>query len=316
MNSKTILITGGTGLIGRVITRQLLERGYKIIILTRNHSALKQAAIHVNLTYAGWDIKNQRIDKDAVLRADHIIHLAGAGVADKRWSKKRKQEIVDSRVKSSSLLVKTLKENENKVKSVISASAIGWYGPDISSLQKEKGFSETDPPSADFLGSTSKRWEESVEPVTHLGKRLVKFRTGIVLSNEGGAFPAFSRPVRFGIVPLLGSGRQIISWIHIDDLAAMYINAIENEKISGTYNAVSPRPVSNKELMTTIARQMKGKFYFTIPVPSFALKLLMGEMSIEVLKSATVSCEKIRSEGFVFRYPSIAEAIKNLCTSR
>lgn len=305
----TVLITGGTGLIGTALSRLLTERGHNIIILTRD---LTQADPLPNISYAKWDIKAQTIDTTAIQQADHIIHLAGANVADKRWTKKQKKEIVESRTHSAALLVKALKENSNKVQSVISASGIGWYGPDSQSVIKRGGFSESDPNADDFLGQTCLQWEQSIEPVTAMDKRLVKLRTGIVLSNEGGALKEFRKPLRAGVAAILGGGKQIISWIHIDDICRMYCYAIENEHLTGAYNAVAHQPVSNKTLVLKLAKQMRGKFYLPLHVPSFALNLVLGEMSIEVLKSAAVSNEKIRHTGFKFLYPTLEAALNQL----
>lgn len=306
---ETVLITGGTGMIGKALTTALLEKNYNVIILSRN-AANEQRPTN-NLSYAQWNINDQTIDKAAIAKADYIIHLAGAGVADKRWTKKRKKEIVDSRVKSGELLVKALQENTNKVKAIISSSAIGWYGPDPS-IPNPHPFTEDDPADDGFLGTTCLKWERSIEPVTKLNKRLVKLRIGIVLSNEGGAFKEFKKPVRFGVAAILGSGKQIISWIHIDDLIRLFISAFENEKMNGSYNAVAPHPVSNKDLTIQLARIKKGKFFIPVQVPSFILKLVLGELSIEVLKSATVSCSKIHDTGFTFQFPSIDAALKAL----
>lgn len=305
----TILLTGGTGLIGRALTEALLERNYKVIILTRQ-PGLKQQGNN-NLSYAAWNLQKQTIDEEAVRKADYIINLAGAGVADKRWTKKRKQEIVDSRVKGGELIVKAVKEIPNNIKGVINASAIGWYGADPA-ISNSRPFAENDPADDEFLGDTCRQWEKSIDPVLDLGKRLVKLRTGIVLSNEGGALKEFKRPLRFGIAAILGNGKQVISWIHIDDLVRMYIAAIEDEKINGVYNAVAPQPVSNKTLAIQLAKISKGQFFIPVYVPSFVLKLVLGEMSIEVLKSATVSCDKIHQAGFVFQYPSLEAALQNL----
>ena len=305
----TVLITGGTGLIGRGITRALLERNYNVIILSR--SVANDQPATANLSYAQWNIRDQTIDKDAVARADYIIHLAGAGVADKRWTKKRKQEIVDSRVKTGELIVKTLKENTNKVKAIITSSGIGWYGPDPS-IPDPRPFTEDDPAYDDFLGQTCREWQKSLEPVTESGKRLVTLRTGIVLSNDGGAITEFKKPLKFGIAAILGNGKQVISWIHINDLVQLYIAAMENENINGVYNAVSPNPISNKQLTLQLARINKGKLFIPVYVPSFVLRLVLGEMSIEVLKSATVSCNKILNTGFLFSYPTIEKTLKDL----
>jgi len=312
---KTILITGGTGMVGRALTKALLEKGYSVIVMGRGgirDAVLRQAQDDSRLEFAKWYVEKQEIDAAAVAKADYIVHLAGAGVADKRWTTKRKKEIVDSRVKSGALLVHSLKTIHNKVKAMISASAIGWYGADdpIHDLSPDRMFVESDKAADDFLGQTCKQWEESIEPVGALGKRLVKLRIGIVLSTEGGALKEFLKPLRFGVASVLGSGKQIISWIHIDDLVNMFITAIEREDIHGLYNAVAPSPVSNKELILTLAKA-RNKFYIPVPVPSFLLKIMLGEMSIEILKSATVSSAKAQKVGFTFQYSDINTALKS-----
>lgn len=301
---KTVLITGGSGLVGTALRHALLTKGYKVIILTRNAAGKKSTDV---LSYAEWNVEEQQIDKSAIAGADYIIHLAGAGVADKRWTKKRKKEIVNSRIDSSKLIVDNLRLVPNKVKAIISASAIGWYGADPA-IPNPHPFIESDPADNEFLGDTCKKWEASIDAVEQIGKRLVKLRTGIVLSNKGGALKEFKKPLGFGMAAILGNGKQVISWIHIDDLVEMYIAAIENETIRGVYNAVAPNPVSNKEFILHLAR--KNKFFIPIHVPSFLLKIVLGEMSIEVLKSATVSCNKIQAVGFVFHHPTLQVALK------
>lgn len=305
----TVLITGGTGMIGKALTHALVERNCKVIILSRK--PVDQQPVTNNVSYATWNIADQIVDIEAIQRADYIIHLAGAGIADKRWTKKHKQEIIDSRVKSGELLVKVLQEIPNKVKTLISASAIGWYGADPV-IPNPKPFMEDDPADSSFLGDTCKQWEKSAEAAIELGKRVVKIRTGIVLSNEGGALHEFKKPLRFGIAAILGTGRQVYSWIHIEDLVRLYISAIEDDNMRGAYNAVAPKPISNKELIIQLAHAKKGRFFIPVYVPSFVLKTIIGEMSIEVLKSATVSCDKIHYTGFTFLYPTIDAALKNL----
>jgi uncharacterized protein (TIGR01777 family) len=306
-----VLITGGTGLVGTAVKNLLLQKGYEVVLLTRS-TVSKEG-------YAHWDINAGTIDATAIAGADYIIHLAGAGVADKRWSIARKQEILDSRTKSSALLVKALAETPNKVKAVISASAIGWYGPDQNNGDNHlaaQGFVETDPSYPDFLGTTCAAWEASIAPVTAntngLQKRLVCLRTGIVLSKQGGALKEFLKPLAVRMAAVLGNGKQMISWIDVRDLAKMFVYAIEHENLSGSYNAVAPSPVSNKTLTKTLASVLYGKFYITTYVPSFVLKIMLGEMSIEVLKSTTVSAQKIQDAGFVFDYPEITKSLSSL----
>ena len=306
---ETVLITGGTGMVGKAITTHLLANGYKVIILTRQLPVTKNKASAVE--YALWDINAQTIDITALQKADYIIHLAGAGVVDKKWTPAYKLEIQNSRTESSKLIIHTLHNNVNKVKAIVSASAIGWYGEDT--FKHEKSFVETDKPSAGFLGKTCQLWEQSIEPVEALQKRLVKLRIGIVLSNDGGALAEFKKPIRLGVAGILGNGKQVVSWIHIDDLCRLFINAVENDQLYGSYNAVAPNPVTNKTLTIELAKKMKGKFFIPLHVPAFILKVMLGDRSIEVLKGATVSSEKIVKTGFTFLYPTINLALKQLC---
>lgn len=312
----TVLITGGTGLIGKALCRTLLSKGYEVIVLTRKIPV--KNPIDPRVKYAEWNVKEQTIDANAIKQADHIVHLAGANVGDKRWTTKRKNEIVESRTQSSALIIRALKENQHKVKSVISASAIGWYVPNRDDGQKNeawKGRHEDEPSDESFLGTTCKLWEESVEPINSMGIRLVKLRTGLVLSNEGGLIKEFKKPLRFGFATILSNGRQVLSWIHIDDLVRLYIYAIENESMRGVYNAVAPTPVTNRSFVLQFAKEIKGKFYVPIYIPSFVLKIVLGEMSVEVLKSVKISSEKTKKAGFIFSYPEVKAALRQLCAS-
>jgi uncharacterized protein (TIGR01777 family) len=308
---ETVLITGGTGMIGKALAKLLLVKGYQLIILTRSSGSTKDyfLSTHPAVKLLTWNPGTGEIDEQAIREADHIIHLAGAGVADKRWTAARKREIQESRSLSSTLLLNSLRNIPNNVKSVVSASAIGWYGPD-----KAKGhpFTETDPAHDDFLGQTCKLWEECILPVRQTGKRLVIFRTGIVLSNEGGALRQFKRPAKFGFASILGSGKQIVSWIHIDDLCRLYLEAITNQQWNTVFNAVASYPVDNKTLSVELVKHMKGRFFIPLPVPAFLLRLIFGELSVEVLKSANITNAKVRQTGFQFLYPSIIPALQDL----
>jgi uncharacterized protein len=306
---QTVLISGGTGLVGKALTKLLTAKGYSVIILSRQLPSDKGQLPESNISYAKWDVKQQQMDIEALQKADYIIHLAGAGVMEKKWTEEYKKEIVCSRTESAKLIVESLKQNPNKVKAVISASAIGYYGEDKSA---GKFFTEDDPADNNFLGETCKLWEESITPVTALNKRLVKLRIGIVLSKNGGALKEFITPLKLGVAAILGNGKQMISWMHIDDLCRLFLFAFENEKMNGVYNAVAPAPVNNKTLTLTLAKKMKRLFYIPFYVPVFILKIMLGNRSIEILKSATVSCKKTIAAGFDFKFENIDEALEDI----
>jgi len=293
-------------MIGTALIKELVNKNHEIIILTRDKSGKKPGK---NTSYAEWDVRKQTIDREAIERSEIIVHLAGANVSEGRWTDKRKKEIRDSRVKTGEMIVKAMSEIPNRIRAVVSASAIGYYGPDPQ-VPNPKPFVETDQPASDFLGTVARQWENAIGRAEELGKRVVVVRTGIVLSREGGAYPEFKKPLRFGLATILGSGKQIVSWIAIDDLVRIYTEAIENENWSGAFNAVAPAPVSNKELVMQVAR--KQKFFIPVHVPVIALKAVLGEMSIEVLKSATVSSEKARQQDYEFLYPTLEKAIQKL----
>ena len=304
-------------MIGTALSRHLLDEGYHVIILSRNpRETAREHGLSTNrnlfkssgsLYYASWDPAHMTLDASAIREADYIVHLAGAGVADKRWTENRKREILESRTVGSSLLVKALSENPNKVKAVVSASAIGWYGPD-----KGRPFIESDPASGDFLGRTCVEWEKSIDPVAALGKRLVKLRLGIALARQGGALREFRRPLYTGLATILGDGRQSVSWVHIEDICCAFTHAIEKDGVEGVYNLVAPKPVTNRELILSLARKTNGRLFLPVRVPSSVLRLALGEMSVEVLKSAEVDSSKIRQSGFEFRFEDIDSAMKDL----
>ncbi len=298
--SKNVLITGGTGLIGKVLTDLFIKEGYKVNVLSRS----KRNDDKVN--YYVWDLDKEYIEEGA-LDVDCIIHLAGAGIADQRWTDHRKKIIIDSRVKSTALLEKYLKEYKGKKPSYIGASAIGIYGGQDSYPVSEDEIEED---RSQFLVDVTYRWEEAHEKLTPLVSNLALVRIGIVLSTEGGALKPMLVPFLFRMGNYFGNGKQIMSWIHIKDLAGM-IFFIAKNNLSGAYNAVAPSPVNGKTLVSTIAEVKPGPF-LQFGAPEFILKLIFGEMSQAILMSTNVSAKKIQSKGFNFEYENIHKAIKNL----
>ncbi|MEO7444108.1 MAG: TIGR01777 family oxidoreductase [Ferruginibacter sp.] len=302
---QTVVITGGTGMIGTALSSWLSKANYKIIIYTRNVGTHKPKG---NITYASWDVEKKEIDEKPLLQADYIIHLAGAGVMDKRWSENFKKEIIKSRVESALLIINKLRTLPHHVKAIISASATGYYGPD----KALPVFTEDASSADDFLGTTCRLWEESVLEARELNIRTVFLRTGIVLSKEGGALEAFRNPLKFGIAGIPGNGKQTCSWIHISDLCGMYVKALKDEKMTGPYNAVAPVPVPLQTVITNLAKKLNGNKFIILHAPAFFLKLLLGERSIEILKSVTVSSEKIEKEGYTFLFRKIDTCLDDL----
>jgi uncharacterized protein (TIGR01777 family) len=301
MTPKTILITGGTGLLGMELARLLKQKGYRLHLLSRSG---KCPAPYDELFI--WDVYNGTIDERAIQSADAIIHLAGEGIADQRWTEKRKLEIIDSRVKSIGLLKNAARKL--KVNPIfISASAIGFYG----GITTDKVFTEADAPATDFLGTSCRKWEEAADTLSEIAPRVVKIRIGIVLSDKGGALPKMAAPVKMGVGAALGSGKQHVPWIHIQDIARVFVHALENEHMKGVYNAVAETHCTNRELTKTIAKVLKRPFW-PIPVPAFGLKLLFGEMSAAFLEGSPVSNEKLIRSGFYFNFPELEPALKNL----
>ncbi|MCC8425087.1 TIGR01777 family oxidoreductase [Mucilaginibacter sp. UR6-11] len=298
--SKHILLTGGTGLVGRKLTELLLDKGYRVSHLSR------KPGTHPNITTYLWDVNNGEIDEACIDGVDTIVHLAGAGVADSRWTAKRKEEIIKSRTKSIGLIYKVLKSRDHQVTSVVSASATGYYGDRADQL-----LNEDSAPGTDFLANCCLQWEHAVDAGESLGLRIVKFRTGVVLDATGGALAKLAGPVKFGFGSPLGNGKQWIPWIHERDVIRMYLYGIENENLTGDYNMVAPNPVTNKQLTKAIAGELHRPLWLP-KVPAFALKLILGEMSAVVLNSTKVSAQKIEEMGFKFQYPTLMWALKEI----
>lgn len=291
-----ILITGGTGLIGKALTEKLKSEGHSVAILSRSGGDFN------------WNVRDHFLDPLAMKNVDAIVHLAGAGIAEKRWSTARKKEIVDSRVESARLLVDTLASINHKVKTVVSASGMGYYGADTGELICTE-MSNSD---LDFVAECTREWEKSVDPFVVQGLRVVKLRIGLVMSSQGGIFRVLAKPVHWFLGAILGTGKQWQSWIHIDDLVEMFYLTLTNSSASGVYNAVAPKPIRHREMMELIANKLKRPLIFPA-IPSWVLKVMLGEMAILVTGGNFVSSEKIQKElRFTFKYTSFKEAIKKL----
>ena len=298
----SILVTGGTGLIGKKLCELLRNKGHKVTILSRNQVPKP------NCYY--WNLETNYIDAKAVVEADFIIHLAGASIADKRWTKERKTALIESRLQSTNLLFQKIKELNPYLKAFISASGVGYYGTTTST----KIYEENDESGTDFLSEICKLWENASNQFKTLNVRTVILRTGLVFSEKGGAIEKISKPIKFGIGAALGSGKQYIPWIHIEDLCNMYIEAIENTEINGIYNAVAPEYITNKTLTKIIARTLKKPLWLP-NIPTFVLKFILGEMAVILLEGSRISSKKIITVKFNFKYPTLTEALHNLISS-
>ena len=301
-----VLITGGSGLVGTRLTEILLERGFRVSHLTRK---VEEKTIEGKplKTYL-WDIKKGVIDEKALLEADYLVHLAGAGIADENWSDERKKEIIESRTKSIDLIVNKLKTLPHRIISFASASGIGYYGADTG----DEHISEQHTPGTDFVADCCIQWEAAADKIQVLGIRTVKLRTGIVLSEKGGALPKLTQPVRWGVGAALGTGKQWQSWIHLDDLCEMYIKSLTDKQMTGAYNAVAPNPVTNYNL-TKISAQVLSRPFWMPNVPEFTLKMVFGEMASIVLGGNYVLNQRIKQEtDFDYKFVEVKGALEDL----
>lgn len=294
---RKVLITGGSGLIGRRLSFLLKSRGYEVRILSRSNNPKNNYKTFV------WNVSEQYINDSAFEGLNHIIHLAGAGIADKRWSEKRKKEIIASRVASTNLLYNSVKRLKTPLNSFISASATGYYG----AVTSETIFEEKDKPAKDFLGKVCSLWEDSIFQFNEIKIRTVALRTGIVLSKDGGALKKMKTP----IITSLGNGKQYMPWIHIDDLCELYIKAIEDEQFKGAFNAVSPEHISNLSFSKKISKIFNYPF-LALGAPSLILQIVFGEMSTIILNGSRISANKIKQAGFKFKFENLEKALKNL----
>lgn len=301
---KNVLISGGSGFIGRNLTTLLLAKGYSVSILSRSEKQNKG-----DVFYYKWDVAKQTIDEEAILKADYIIHLAGENIAEKRWTAKRKAAIIDSREKSTQLLYSILKKHYKKLDAFVSASAVGIYG----AVNGEEICTEDMKPANDFLGYTCQKWEDSIDFIENLNIRTVKIRTGLVLGKNDGFLKKLIPLFKYRLGSSLGSGKQYMPWIHVDDLCAIYLQAISDASMEGPYNAAICDNTTNTLFSKTLARVF-GYSIWLPNVPAFVLKLVMGEMAKIVLTGRRVSSDKIEQTGFKFKFNNLEEALRNCLT--
>lgn len=297
---QEILITGGTGMIGRHITRILQKKGYTVKYYSRNPEKEKEIP-----TYK-WDLDKQEADPAALTNTGTIIHLAGANVGDKRWTPSQKEVIIQSRTRSTALLHQLLRENDHQVKTIISASAIGYYG--FHSADKK---TEESAPGKDFMAEVTAAWEDAVDRLAAPGIRIVKLRIGVVLTMEGGALERIAGFVRYYAGAPVGNGKQCMSWVHLQDVCRMFVHAVETQTMAGPYNVVAPNPVSNSEFTKELAEVMHRPVILP-NVPPFMIRLLFGEMGTMVLGGANVSSSKTEDSGFSFEFPTLRPALQDL----
>lgn len=298
--AKNILVTGATGLVGKKLVPLLLRQGHRVSVLSRKKSEIPGAEVYL------WDVKAQTIDSGAFEGIDTVLHLAGEAIADKKWTPQHKQEVIDSRVKSTQLLYQTIKDTKAPVTSFVSASAIGYYGD-----RGEEILTETSEPGQGFLADCCVLWEEAVNEGIAMGIRVVKIRVGLVLSQEDGALAALEKPIKYFAGAPLGSGKQWMPWIHLDDMANIFAKAINDEAMVGAYNGCSPVPVTNKLFTKSIAKQLRRPVW-PIHVPAFILKLALGEMSVMPLMSSNTSSQKLLDAGYKFAYLNLDSALQSI----
>lgn len=298
---KNVLISGGTGFIGKHLTRLLIEKGFSVSILSRS----KQQNT-ADISYYQWDVLKQTIDEESVVKADFMVHLAGEGIADKPWTKERKQAIVESREQSIHLIYEVLKRNNKKLEAFVSASGVGIYG----AIEGEEICSEDTAPANDFLGTTCQKWEAAADTIESLGIRTVKIRTSLVLGKDEGFLKQLTPIFKWRLGAALGSGKQYMPWIYIDDLCGIYLESLINSSMNVAYNAAITDNTTNSIFSKTLAK-IFGYSIWLPNVPSFLIKLAMGEMAQIILTGQRVSSSKIEKTGFQFQFTSLEKALRD-----
>lgn len=303
-----ILVTGGTGFVGRPLVKKLVENNHEVVLLSRNPEAAKNS-LALPMTVFKWDPETSTPPKEAYQGIDGIVHLAGESIAAGRWTDKQKKKILDSRTLSTRNLLKGAVDSGSKPKVLVMASAIGIYGD-----RGNESLSETSPQGIGFLADVCRAWERESQYSGLESVRKVNLRIGIVLGKEGGALQKLLPIFKIGGGGPVGDGKQWMSWIHRSDLVEMIIYSLTHDNVSGAYNAVAPNPSTNAEFSKALGKALKRPAF--MPAPAIALKLAMGEMSELVLASQKVESKKILDSGFVFQYPKIQEALDEICQKK
>ncbi len=295
-----VLITGGTGMIGNPLTELLLQKGHEVVHLSRSVKGNERVPTFL------WDLESKHLDPKALQGVDSIIHLAGAGIADKPWTPSRKQEIIDSRVESAKLLLEGCIKNNIRLKNYISASAIGYYPLAISDLI----YKEDSPSGTGFLAEVCKKWEDAASEFSMVAENVSKIRIGLVLGKGEGALKQIALPVKYYAAAGLGKGYQSMAWIHVNDVCRIFAHALKND-LSGAYNAVGPEIVSNQDFMQILADVMEKPLILP-NVPEFLIKMMFGQKADLILKGVKLSSKKIQSTGFTFNYPTLNSALMQI----
>jgi uncharacterized protein (TIGR01777 family) len=294
-----VIISGGSGMIGANLTKNLEKKGHEVVWLSRNLTKTKQASYF-------WDPETGQIDLECLKGVGAIINLAGAGVADKRWTPDYMDEILNSRIKATELLYQTLKNNPNEVKTFLSASAVGIYGNNPTDNTNEAG-----PLGDTFLAEVCQKWEQKAMEVSSLGIRTGIVRIGIVLSEQGGFVKEISGLAKWGLAAALGKGSQQTPWIHLNDLSRIFIHILEYSFVEGVFNGVAPASESNIKLTQLICKAMHRPMFLP-PVPVFILSIMVGKMAPMLLANQSISAEKILQSGFMFEFPDAKFAIEEI----
>lgn len=300
-----ILISGGTGLVGKALSKRLITEGHEVRILSRSPKSNDK----IKSFY--WNVEKNEIDEKAFEGVEHIVHLAGSGIADKRWTAARKKDIIDSRVNSMKLITDIVKKKNIQLKSFVGASAIGIYGTTTS----EKIYTETDTGKDDFLTQSCSQWENSYQQIQTLSAKNCIVRIGVVLSKDGGALKRLLPLFQLGLGSSVGSGKQYMPWIHIDDLVSVFHEALFNTNYTGIYNAVSSEETTNQPFSKQLSKSL-SKPFFLPNVPAFALKLVFGEMANVLLEGSRVSNQKLINNGFQFQFASLSKALMDIVSKK